>query len=82
MLLTYVDDCIIVGQSMKEIDELITSLQEGEEQFILTDEGDIDKFQDQLDQVTARINQTEQDICKFDKDTEDLSAFEKEVKET
>ena len=44
IVLTYVDDCIIVGNSLKEIDEFIKSLQGGSEEFILTDEGDIDKF--------------------------------------
>jgi hypothetical protein len=44
IVLTYVDDCIIVGNDMKEIDEFVKSMQEGPENFILTDEGDIDKF--------------------------------------
>eukprot|EP00984_Skeletonema_dohrnii_P038098 scaffold40932_cov255-Skeletonema_dohrnii-CCMP3373.AAC.1 len=44
IVLTYVDDCIIVGNSVKEIDEFIKSLQGGKEDFILTDEGNIDKF--------------------------------------
>ena len=44
IVLTYVDDCIIVGTSMKDIDAFIKSMQEGPENFILTDEGDIDKF--------------------------------------
>ena len=46
IVLTYVDDCIIVGNSIKEIDDFIKSLQGGQEQeeFILTDEGSIDKF--------------------------------------
>ena len=44
IVLTYVDDCVIVGNSMREIDEFVTSLKEGPEGFILTDEGDIDKF--------------------------------------
>jgi hypothetical protein len=44
IILTYVDDCIIVGTSMKSIDRLIESMQKGPEGFILTDEGDIDKF--------------------------------------
>ena len=44
IILTYVDDCIIVGDSMKDIDAFVTSMQNGPEGFILTDEGDIDKF--------------------------------------
>ena len=43
-VLTYVDDCIIVGKSTKAIDALIHSLQNGQEGFNLTDEGNIDKF--------------------------------------
>lgn len=44
MVLTYVDDCIIVGNSTKEIDDFIKSLKGRKEDFILTDEGIIDKF--------------------------------------
>ena len=44
IVLTYVDDCIIVGKSMQEINKLIASLKNGPEKFILTDEGDINKF--------------------------------------
>jgi hypothetical protein len=44
IVLTYVDDCIIIGDKMKEIDEFVKSMQNGPENFILTDEGDIDKF--------------------------------------
>ena len=44
IVLTYVDDCIIVGNSMKDIDSFVNSMQTGPENFILTDEGDIDKF--------------------------------------
>ena len=44
IVLTYVDDCIIVGNSMKEINYFINSMKNGSENFILTDEGDIDKF--------------------------------------
>ena len=43
-VLTYVDDCIIVGKSTKAIDALIHSLRHGQEGFNLTDEGSIDKF--------------------------------------
>ena len=44
IVLTYVDDCIIIGDSMKEIDDFVYSMQHGPENFDLTDEGDIDKF--------------------------------------
>ena len=43
-ILTYVDDCIIAGRSMKGIDSFIYSMQHGSENFILTDEGDVNKF--------------------------------------
>ena len=44
VLLTYVDDCIIIGPSKASIDCLITSMQSGPENFKLTDEGDVNKF--------------------------------------
>ena len=43
-ILVYVDDCIIVGKDMGEIDEFVRSMQQGSENFVLTDEGSIDKF--------------------------------------
>ena len=43
-VLTYVDDCILVSTSQETLDNFVKSLIEGEEKFILTDEGDIDKF--------------------------------------
>ena len=44
IVLTYVDDCIIIGPAMTEIDKFVESLKNGPEDFVLTDEGDIDKF--------------------------------------
>jgi hypothetical protein len=44
IILTYVNDCIIIGTSMKSIDAFIQSMQHGKENFILTDEGDVNKF--------------------------------------
>ena len=44
IVLTYVDDCIIVGSSMALVDSVIASLRCGEEYFELTDEGSIDKY--------------------------------------
>ena len=44
IVLTYVDDCIIVGTEMKKIDSFVESMKNGKENFDLTDEGDIDKF--------------------------------------
>jgi hypothetical protein len=39
-----VDDCIIVADSMIWIDELIKLLHGGDENFVLQDEGSIDKY--------------------------------------
>jgi hypothetical protein len=44
MLLVYVDNCIIVGLDMSKIEEFVVSMQNSPEIFILTDEGNIDKF--------------------------------------
>jgi len=44
VILVYVNDCIIVGKDMGEIDEFVHSMQQGSENFVLTDEGSIDKF--------------------------------------
>ena len=41
MILIYVDDCNIAGLSMKDIDSFIRSMQDGPENFILNDEGDV-----------------------------------------
>ncbi len=38
------DDCIIVAKSMNGIDELITSLHGGDENFVLQDEGSINEY--------------------------------------
>jgi hypothetical protein len=44
IVLTYVDNCIIVADLMTCIEQLITSLHDGMENFILQDEGSIDKY--------------------------------------
>ena len=44
VLLTYVDDCIIISPSKENIDRLVRSMQQGPENFKLTDEGDVNKF--------------------------------------
>jgi hypothetical protein len=44
IVLTYIDDCIIVGESMQAMTNLVYSMQHGPENFILTDKGNIDKF--------------------------------------
>ena len=61
IVLTYVDDCIIVGPSMKDIDYFVASMKYGSENFVLTDEGDINKFlgieMTQLDDKRFKISQ-------------------------
>jgi hypothetical protein len=44
IILTYVDDCIIVGDLTDCIEALITLLRDGTENFILKDEGLIEKY--------------------------------------
>ena len=44
IMLVYVDDCIIIGDSIARIDVLIHSLMNGPEKFVLTDEGTLEKF--------------------------------------
>ena len=44
IVLTYVDDCIIVGPSMQKIDAFFKSMEVGPKNFTLNDEGDIDKL--------------------------------------
>ena len=44
IILTYVDDCIIIGPSMDKIDAFVKSMQVGPKTITLTDEGNIYKF--------------------------------------
>ena len=44
IILTYVDDCIIVVPSMENINLFVDSMKNGDKNFVLTDEGDINKF--------------------------------------
>jgi hypothetical protein len=44
IIITYADDCIIVINSMKDINTFITSMKDGPKEYFLTDEGDINKF--------------------------------------
>ena len=44
IFLTYVDGCITVGDSHDQINLLIQSLHEGDENFVLQDKGLIDKY--------------------------------------
>ena len=44
VILTYVDDCIIFGDTDKRVDDMFQSLWEGPEKFDFTDDGDVDKY--------------------------------------
>ena len=44
IILTYVDDCSIVGSFMKDIDGFVASMKYGSEKFVLTNKGDKNKF--------------------------------------
>jgi hypothetical protein len=44
IIITYVDDCIIVSDSIKDINTFIKSMKEGPKGYDLTDEGDMNKF--------------------------------------
>jgi hypothetical protein len=43
-VLVYVDDCIIVSDNKMKIQHFVHSLKTGPEQFVLTEEGTLDKF--------------------------------------
>ncbi len=38
------DDCIIINNSMKDINTFVTSMKDGPKECVLTDEGDINKY--------------------------------------
>jgi hypothetical protein len=44
IILTYVDDCIILGKTMADVYAVIASLHAGKENFKLVDQGSIDKY--------------------------------------
>ena len=44
IVLTYVDNCIILGKTMADVDTVISLLLVGEEKFKLIDQGSIDKY--------------------------------------
>ena len=44
IILTYVDDFIIVGPSIGNINRFVDSMKNRDKKFVLTDEGDINKF--------------------------------------
>ena len=61
IVLTYVDGYIIVGPSVQKIDAFVESMEVGPKKFMLTDDGDIDKFLDiqinHLDENRFKISQ-------------------------
>jgi hypothetical protein len=44
IIITYVDGCIIVSNSMTDINTFVKSMKDGPGGYVLTDEGDINKF--------------------------------------
>ncbi len=44
IIITYMDDCIIVSNSMKYTNTFVTSMKDGPKEYVFTDEGDINKF--------------------------------------
>ncbi len=56
IVLMYVDDCIIVADSMNQIEELIQSLHGGDKSFVLQDKGLIDKY------LCVNIRQIDKDL--------------------
>jgi hypothetical protein len=44
MNITYVDDCITISNSMKDINTFVKSMKDGPKVCVLTDEGDKNKF--------------------------------------
>jgi hypothetical protein len=43
-IITYLDDCIIVSDSIKDINTFIELMTDGPEEYVFTDKGDINKF--------------------------------------
>ena len=44
MVLTYVDDCILISKDASVIDEFITSLTNGPDKYVFTDEGTMNTY--------------------------------------
>jgi hypothetical protein len=44
IIIIYVDDCIIISNSMKDINTSVKSMKDGTKGYVLTDEGDINNF--------------------------------------
>jgi hypothetical protein len=61
IVLTYVDDCILIGDTHARLDALVTSLHDGDENFKLQDEGSIDKYLgieiSQIDDTSFQLTQ-------------------------
>ncbi len=59
--LTYVDDCILIGDLQDRLSALVTSLHNGNEKFALQDEGSIDKYLgveiSQVDRTSFQLTQ-------------------------
>ncbi len=58
IVLTYVDNCIIIGDTHDQINGLIQLLHEGDENFVLQDKGSIDKY--------LRVDIGQQDTSSFE----------------
>ena len=56
IVMTYVDDCILIADAEYKIDNLIKSMHGGKEKFVFTDEGSIDKY------LGVDIHQLDNDI--------------------
>ncbi len=46
IIIIYVDDCIIVSNSMKDTNTFVKSMKDGPQEYFLTDEGNINTFLD------------------------------------
>ncbi|KAL7464856.1 hypothetical protein ACHAXS_005184 [Conticribra weissflogii] len=44
IVLVYVDDCILINKDLSTIDKFITSLRNGSENFVFTEEGDLRRY--------------------------------------
>jgi hypothetical protein len=44
IIITYVDDCIVISNSMKDINTFAKSMKGSFKGYVLTDEGEINKF--------------------------------------
>jgi hypothetical protein len=44
IIITYIDDCIIISNSIKDINTFVKSMKDGPKGYVLTDEVDINKF--------------------------------------